>query len=64
MPRTDHAANLFAISLGMREASGAPQRTEAERRAFAAMIGKIEAAAVHIRKVEDKRQTINLRKGA
>ncbi|WP_337996202.1 hypothetical protein [Oleispirillum naphthae] len=64
MPRTDHAANLFAIALGMREAASAPQRTDAERRAFATMVGKIEAAAVHIRKGEDKRQTINLRKRA
>lgn len=64
MARTDHAANLFAISERMREAAISPRRTAAEAAAFAAMIAKIEAAAVHIRKGEDKRQTLNFRKGA
>jgi hypothetical protein len=64
MPRPDHAANLFGIALGMREAAALPRRTDAEARAFADMIAKIEAAAVHIRKGENKRQTLNLRKGA
>ena len=61
--RTQFSDQLARLTERMREAAISPRRTAAEAAAFAAMIAKIEAAAVHIRKGESKRQTLNPRRG-